>query len=84
VSDRRLEALIQEREAEVPVPPFPAHRRKPEAKSGSLRLAVQPMPWQRAAYLEAGRQGGVGLETRRRRAAIPAVVVRYEFRGPAR
>jgi hypothetical protein len=60
VSDRRLEALIQEREAEVPVPPFPAHRRKPEAKSGSLRLAVQPMPWQRAAYLEAGRQGGVG------------------------
>ena len=25
VSDRRLEALIQEREAEVPVPPFPAY-----------------------------------------------------------
>jgi hypothetical protein len=25
VSDRRLEALIQEREAELPVPPLPAH-----------------------------------------------------------
>jgi hypothetical protein len=31
-----------------------------EARSGSLHLAVRPMPWQPAAHVEADCQGGVG------------------------